>query len=102
MEKAWVHSIRDQCQAAGVMFFFKQWGGVRKSKTGRELDGRTYESMPSRVAFPVMEHSRRLAAIAEIVTRFVPQPTTEHPDLFTNQRHPLLLNERQDISAFQP
>ena len=46
MKKEWVLSIRDQCQAAGVPFFFKQWGGVRKHKTGRELDGRTYDDFP--------------------------------------------------------
>ena len=46
MEKAWVLSIRDQCHAAQVPFFFKQWGGVRKSKSGRELDGRTYDEFP--------------------------------------------------------
>ena len=46
LEKSWVVSIRDQCQAAGVPFFFKQWGGVRKGKAGRELDGRTYDAMP--------------------------------------------------------
>ena len=46
MDPAWVRSIRDQCQAAGVRFFFKQWGGVRKHRTGRELDGRTWDEMP--------------------------------------------------------
>ena len=49
LEKSWVVSIRDQCQAAGVPFFFKQWGGVRKGRAGRELEGRTYEEMPERV-----------------------------------------------------
>jgi protein gp37 len=46
MDKSWVLSLRDQCQFAGVPFFFKQWGGVRKSKAGRHLDGRTYDEMP--------------------------------------------------------
>ena len=46
MEKKWVIDIRDQCADAKVYFFFKQWGGRRKSKTGRELDGRTYDEMP--------------------------------------------------------
>jgi protein gp37 len=48
MEADWVRSIRDQCGAAGVPFFFKQWGGVRKSKSGRELDGRTHDDVPER------------------------------------------------------
>jgi protein gp37 len=46
MEKSWVVNIRRQCRAAKVPFFFKQWGGVRKSRTGRELDGRTYDELP--------------------------------------------------------
>lgn len=48
MDPSWVTSIRDQCRDAGVAFFFKQWGGVFKSRTGRELDGRTWDEMPSR------------------------------------------------------
>ena len=46
MQKEWVIDIRDQCVDAKVPFFFKQWGGKRKSKTGRELDKRTYDEMP--------------------------------------------------------
>lgn len=42
----WVTSIRDQCTNAGVAFFFKQWGGVQKKRTGRVLEGRTYDEMP--------------------------------------------------------
>jgi|SRR5690606_17691910 len=43
----WVREIRDQCIKKRVAFFFKQWGGVRKDKTGRMLDGRTWDEMPS-------------------------------------------------------
>jgi len=46
MHPDWARSVRDQCVAAGVPFFFKQWGGVRKKETGRVLDGRTWEEMP--------------------------------------------------------
>ncbi len=46
MNPAWVLDIRDQCQEAGVPFFFKQWGGVRKKQAGRELEGRTWDEMP--------------------------------------------------------
>jgi len=46
MKREWVTSIRRQCRTAKVAFFFKQWGGVNKKKTGRELDGRTYDEMP--------------------------------------------------------
>jgi protein gp37 len=67
MEKAWVESVRDQCRAAGVPFFFKQWGGVRKGRAGRELDGRTYDDTPARppAAFP--SRAERLAAAADVV-----------------------------------
>jgi len=47
MDPAWVRSIRDQCIANEVRFFFKQWGGVRKRATGRVLDGRTWDEMPT-------------------------------------------------------
>lgn len=42
----WVTQIRDQCLAAKVPFFFKQWGGVHKKRAGRELEGRTWDEMP--------------------------------------------------------
>jgi protein gp37 len=47
MKREWVVSIHRQCKTAEVPFFFKQWGGVRKDLTGRELYGRTYDYMPS-------------------------------------------------------
>lgn len=46
MEKDWVIDIKEQCLAAEVPFFFKQWGGKNKKKAGRELDGRTWDEMP--------------------------------------------------------
>ena len=46
IQRNWVVDIRRQCRQAGVAFFFKQWGGVNKKKTGRKLDGRTYDEMP--------------------------------------------------------
>jgi protein gp37 len=46
MNAEWVLSIRDQCHNANVPFFFKQWGGVRKKKFGRILEGRTWDEMP--------------------------------------------------------
>jgi protein gp37 len=46
MDEAWVRSIRRQCRAFDVPFFFKQWGGARKNLTGRMLDGRTYDEFP--------------------------------------------------------
>lgn len=46
MQRSWVTDIRDQCLEAGVAFFFKQWGGVRKKAAGRVLDGKTWDEMP--------------------------------------------------------
>ncbi len=46
MDPGWVRKIRDQCVAAGVPFFFKQWGGTNKKAAGRTLDGRTWDEFP--------------------------------------------------------
>ncbi len=46
MEREWVINVRDQCLAAGVPFFFKQWGGKNKAAAGRLLDGLTYDQYP--------------------------------------------------------
>jgi protein gp37 len=46
MKADWARSIRDQCRDAGVAFFFKQWGGVRRKLAGRQLDEREWNEMP--------------------------------------------------------
>jgi protein gp37 len=46
MKPEWAVSIRDQCADAGIPFFFKQWGGIRKAKNGRLLQGKTYNEYP--------------------------------------------------------
>lgn len=46
IHKDWVLSIKDLCTKANVPFFFKQWGGVHKTRNGRRLNGRTYDEMP--------------------------------------------------------
>jgi protein gp37 len=66
MKAKWVQEIRDNCKAAKVPFFFKQWGGVQKKSTGRVLDGQTWDQMP--IAYGVknceQEGKRTLAGIA--------------------------------------
>ena len=57
MRHEWVESILRQCRASTTPFFFKQWGGVRKDLTGRELNGRTYDEMPR----PIMKSSLSFA-----------------------------------------
>jgi len=52
MKKEWVLSIKNQCELAGVAFYFKQWGGTRKHLNGRELDGRIYDAMPVAAELP--------------------------------------------------
>ncbi len=56
MRVDWVRSIRDQCKAARVAFFFKQWGGLRPKSGGRELDGREWND------FPIPSRSYAIAA----------------------------------------
>ena len=46
----WVVDIRDQCVNAKTAFFFKQWGGARRKKAGRQLEGRTWDELPSPLA----------------------------------------------------
>lgn len=46
MDEIWVRELRDECVREGVAFFFKQWGGIQKHRTGRVLDSRTWDEMP--------------------------------------------------------
>ena len=61
MAPEWAMSIQNQCRKAGVAFFFKQWGGVQKKRTGRILDGRTYDDMPRVIA--------RSSSLVQVVVR---------------------------------
>jgi protein gp37 len=73
MKEAWVLSLRDQCHAANVPFFFKQWGGLRKKIAGRTLAGRTHDEMPpgiaELVAPPRGERVRRAGRVDDLVAR---------------------------------
>jgi protein gp37 len=66
IEKAWVEKIRKQCRVERVPFFFKQWGGVQKARTGRRLNGRTYDAWPKRVRKPVADKPRRLELVRHL------------------------------------
>jgi protein gp37 len=66
MDEAWVLSIRDQCRRAGVDFFFKQWGGVRKKDAGRDLRGRTYDEMPRRASRRLPDREERERIVREL------------------------------------
>jgi protein gp37 len=64
LDAAWVRSVRDQCAAGGVPFFFKQWGGARKKEAGRRLDGLLHHAMPPLSTHPALARPERLALIA--------------------------------------
>jgi protein gp37 len=55
MKKEWVTEIRDLCISNGIPYFFKQWGGKRKKRNGRILDGKTWDEMP------VLSHKNKIA-----------------------------------------
>jgi len=61
MEKSWVLDIRDQCQRENIPFFFKQWGGVRKKKAGRLLEGRIWSEMPAVLSSSVEAESTSIS-----------------------------------------
>ena len=68
MQPAWVRSIAGACEAGHVPFFFKQWGGVQKKRTGRELDGKTYDEMPLSLDLPMPMLKIRRAMMTQIST----------------------------------
>lgn len=77
MRKEWVVSIREQCKDARVPFFFKQWGGKRKSLNGRKLDGQTYDEYPHRFTAPVPAKAECLAlarSLLNATARLLPRP----------------------------
>jgi len=63
MAEEWVGEIEVACRNSGAAFFFKQWGGVHKSKTGRSLDGRTHDEQPKRLSHPALPPAERFALI---------------------------------------
>jgi protein gp37 len=66
MNPDWVRQIRNECVRSGAAFFFKQWGGVRKSETGRKLDGKTYDEFPTiDVDVPTTSLEQRADILAE-------------------------------------
>jgi protein gp37 len=70
MHREWVVSIRELCREHHVPFFFKQWGGVRKSKNGRILDDRTHDDYPERIVSPVPDRESCAAFAEEILSSF--------------------------------
>ncbi len=69
MDPDWVRQVRDRCIEHGVPFFFKQWGGVRKKKNGRLLDGRTWDELPQPKDRPTRKFKRQ--HLAEYLPAYV-------------------------------
>lgn len=77
MEAEWVLSIQRQCTESKIPFFFKQWGGVRKSATGRELNGRTFDEMPEITRNRILPADQRKPLAAEYRMAWPPAPREE-------------------------
>lgn len=69
MKEAWVESLLRSCQFYNVPFFFKQWGGVNKKKTGRQFKGRTYDEFPFTANAPIPDRGERLSMVAMMEAR---------------------------------
>ncbi len=75
MDKEWIKDIKKQCLVENVPFFFKQWGGVNKKKSGRILDGQVWDEMPnmpikSMTLLEDIEHNNAIHANSQHVTDF--------------------------------
>jgi protein gp37 len=75
----WARSLRDRCAAEGVPFFFKQWGGVRKGRAGRMLDGRAHDDRPSPSARPIADRATRRSLAAEFEALVAAHPEWSRP-----------------------
>jgi protein gp37 len=70
VKQSWVISIMEQCKTANVPFFFKQWGGVQKSRAGRSLRGRTYDEFPTSMPQPMLSRAERNVLSARLAAEF--------------------------------
>jgi protein gp37 len=71
MEESWVLNILNACRTQDVRFFFKQWGGVQKKRTGRTLHGRTYDEFPAISGSPMPDRSQRLLLASCLEEQFL-------------------------------
>ncbi len=66
MHQPWVAAVKQQCDAQGSLFFFKQWGGVQKARNGRQINGRTFDEMPNPSTLPTAPRSIRERLIEQL------------------------------------
>ncbi len=92
MREDWVLSIRDQCQSSNVPFFFKQWGGVRKSTKGRSLQGKHYNQMPSLTLHDIAPPSIRTEMKNEVNLWALEYRNTDSNSRDVEESHPLIIN----------
>jgi protein gp37 len=83
MRAEWVRAIKAQCDQQGTLFFFKQWGGIRKAITGRHLNGHTYNAMPARTNTPAPERTIREQLLQESRLLAAGWPATPLPSTVT-------------------
>jgi protein gp37 len=76
MDESWVLTVLNACRKQDVKFFFKQWGGIQKKKTGRILHGRTYDEFPAARPEPMPDRSRRQSLASCLLEQF-PMPDEE-------------------------
>lgn len=74
MDADWAREIRDNCILSQVPFFFKQWGGVFKKRTGRVLDGRTWDEMPDLAQRDDYEYASRRGVSSNLNLPVAPAP----------------------------
>jgi protein gp37 len=86
MEKAWVLSLRNQGRRAGIAFFFKQWGGVRKAAAGRKIEGKTYDELPRRTSHPALDAEKCLRIASEIEASYRNETLVRVSRLLSNSR----------------
>jgi protein gp37 len=68
LKREWIVSIQRQCRREGVPFFFKQWGGVRKSENGRSLFGRTYDEFPRVIRSAQPDRRQQVKLLQDVMT----------------------------------
>ncbi len=109
MEETWVDAIRLACEAAGVAFFFKQWGGPRPKARGRLLHGRTWDAYPAGRDEPRFRRRGEGAACAsdkavlQVVADETAQPCGSSGQAAArSDAHPLRLRLQEDGRAQQP
>src|SRR5262249_38396619 len=90
----WVGEVRDQCVAASVPFFFKQWGGRTPKSGGRLLDGRTWDEMPAGLATFLVAELQQPSRISGVIRRKRAQERRRESEATQGRRAPRPTRQR--------